>query len=174
MSAQSSSENGTDTVINQCDPLFCARTRMCALIHLKLFSLECTTNCIKMNKFNVETKIPLKMHVVRLVNDENQTVNTTLNVRLRAFKHMHRAESHGQKIVCILIRLTMIVMQIVKLRFNIYFNFCCDRRADMLRFFVHNYFIASPAFNQSFYFVFDCSRTAVCYQCSMTTQFSSS
>lgn len=26
----------------------------------------------------METKIPLKMHVVRLVNDENQTVNTTL------------------------------------------------------------------------------------------------
>lgn len=25
----------------------------------------------------METKIPLKMHVVRLVNDENQTVNTT-------------------------------------------------------------------------------------------------
>lgn len=125
----------------------------------------------------METKIPLKMHVVRLVNDENQTVNTTLYMRLARIQtqtHMHRmrerrVRTHHQPWTkdCILIRLTMIVMQIVKLRFNIYFNFCCNRRSQAKPcsvLFCSQLFHRFACFQSVCFILIRLKRSAVCYQ----------
>lgn len=61
----------------------------------------------------METKIPLKMHVVRLVNDENQTVNATLYIyangahpqyTTHTLRYTHIIAARTKD--CILIRLT--------------------------------------------------------------------